>query len=79
MTTFRDFLVWYNNLDVVPFVEAVEKFQQFYVDKGIDVFQVGYFGTRDRPAIVISDSQKTKRELRPLRRKQQRSLSNRQT
>ena len=39
MTTFRDFLVWYNNLDVLPFVEAVEKFQQFYFDKGIDVFK----------------------------------------
>ena len=25
MQTFEDFLVWYNNLDVVPFIEAVEK------------------------------------------------------
>ena len=25
METFRDFLVWYNNLDVVPFLEAIEK------------------------------------------------------
>ena len=25
MSTFKDFLVWYNNLDVVPFIEAVEK------------------------------------------------------
>ena len=25
MTTFKDFLKWYNNLDVGPFVEAVEK------------------------------------------------------
>ena len=39
MTTFRDFLVWYNNLDVGPFVEAVEKFQLFYFEKGIDVFK----------------------------------------
>ena len=39
MTTFRDFLVWYNNLDVAPFVQAVEKFQQFYFQKGIDVFK----------------------------------------
>lgn len=35
MTTFKDFLVWYNNLDV----EAVEKVQQFYFEKGIDVFK----------------------------------------
>ena len=39
MSTFRDFLVWYNNLDVEPFVKAVEKFQQFYFEKGIDVFK----------------------------------------
>ena len=39
MTTFQDFLVWYNNLDVAPFVQAVGKFQQFYFQKGIDVFK----------------------------------------
>jgi hypothetical protein len=39
MTTFRDFLVWYNNLDVQPFVSAVERLQQFYFEKGIDVFK----------------------------------------
>ena len=30
MPTFKDFLVWYNNLDVVPFLEAVEKMSQFW-------------------------------------------------
>ncbi len=25
MKTFKDFLEWYNNLDVLPFIEAVEK------------------------------------------------------
>ena len=25
MITFKDYLVWYNNLDVEPFVEAIEK------------------------------------------------------
>ena len=30
MFTFKDFLVWYNNLDVVPFLEAVEKMSQFW-------------------------------------------------
>ena len=39
MTTFRDFLVWYNDLDVGPFVTAVERLQKFYFDKGIDVFK----------------------------------------
>ncbi len=39
MTTFRDFLVWYNNLDVAPFVVAIQRLQKFYIDKGIDVFK----------------------------------------
>ncbi len=29
MKTFEDFLEWYNNLDVIPFVEAVEKMKLF--------------------------------------------------
>lgn len=39
METFKEFLVWYNNLDVTPFVKAAEFFQQFYFEKGIDVFK----------------------------------------
>ena len=30
MSTFKDFLMWYNNLDVKHFVEAVEKLTEFY-------------------------------------------------
>ena len=30
MRTLRDFLVWYNNLDVVPFLEALDKMSQFW-------------------------------------------------
>ncbi|KAK3098713.1 hypothetical protein FSP39_022331 [Pinctada imbricata] len=40
MSTMEDFLVWYNNLDVEPFVKAVEKMQDFYFEKGIDIFKV---------------------------------------
>ena len=40
MTTFRDFLEYYNNLDVGPFVQAVEKMQKFYFDHHIDLFKV---------------------------------------
>ena len=29
MRNFTDYLTWYNNLDVLPFVEAVEKMFQF--------------------------------------------------
>ncbi len=30
MKIFKDFLEWYNNLDVLPFIEAVEKIKTFY-------------------------------------------------
>ena len=33
MKTFKDFLEWYNNLDVIPFVEAIEKMKVFYKNK----------------------------------------------
>ncbi|XP_046346617.2 uncharacterized protein LOC124127210 [Haliotis rufescens] len=39
MSTFRDFLEWYNNLDVGPFVEAVRAMQRFYFEDGIDLFK----------------------------------------
>ena len=41
MKNMRDYLVWYNNLDVKPFVEAVEKMAQTYRDKGVDLFKDG--------------------------------------
>ena len=34
MTTFRDFLVYNNDLDVGPFVQPVQKMQQFYFEQG---------------------------------------------
>ena len=41
MSTVKDFLVWYNNLDVVPFLEAVEKMSQFLQERKIDMFKDG--------------------------------------
>ena len=41
MSTFKDFLVWYNNLDVVPFLEAVEKMSAFWQERKIDMFKDG--------------------------------------
>ena len=41
MQTFEDFIVWYNNLDVVPFIEAVEKMSQFWQERKIDMFKDG--------------------------------------
>ncbi len=40
MTTFRDFLQYYNNLDIGPFVTAVARFQEFYKENRLDVFKV---------------------------------------
>ena len=41
MVTFKDFLVWYNNLDVVPFLDALEKMGQFWQEREIDMFKEG--------------------------------------
>ena len=35
------FLRWYNNKDVVPFLEAMQKLIAFYQDKEIDVLKLG--------------------------------------
>ena len=39
MQTFQDYLVWYNNLGVVPFIEAVTKMLQIRQERKIDMFK----------------------------------------
>ena len=39
MCTFADWLRYYNNLDVAPGLEALEKMRAFYSDKGIDILK----------------------------------------
>ena len=41
MTTFRDFPRWYNNKDVVPTLDAMQKMIEFYHDKRIDMLKLG--------------------------------------
>ena len=41
MFTFKDFLCWYNNKDVVPTLEAIQKMLAFCHKKGIDMFMLG--------------------------------------
>ena len=41
MTTMKDYLIWYNNRDVVPFLEALEKQFMFYCQLGVDMFKDG--------------------------------------
>ena len=40
MKTFKDCLVYYNNLDCKPFVEAVENLQKYYFDRNINMFKI---------------------------------------
>ena len=37
--TFANWLCYYNNLDVTPGFEALEKIRALYTDKGINIFQ----------------------------------------
>ena len=41
MKTFRGFLVCYNNRDVVPFLEAIDKMSDFWKERRIDIFRDG--------------------------------------
>ena len=41
MSSFRDLLRWYNNKDVVPTLEAMQKTIAFYHDKNIDTLKLG--------------------------------------
>ena len=41
LCTFNDFLRWYNNKDVVPTREAMQKMLAFYHKKGIDMLKLG--------------------------------------
>ena len=37
MTSFADWLRYYNKLDVGPFIEALQKMKTYYVERGIDI------------------------------------------
>jgi len=39
MRTFADWLRYYNNLDVAPSLEALEKMRNFYTEKGINILK----------------------------------------
>ena len=41
MSSFKDFLRWYNNKDVVPTIEAMQKMTAFYHDKDVDMLKLG--------------------------------------
>ncbi|XP_069106330.1 uncharacterized protein [Argopecten irradians] len=39
MSTFKDYLIYYNNLDVQPFRDAVQKLLEYYHQQNVDVFK----------------------------------------
>ena len=39
MQTFGDWLEYYSNLDVTPFLEALEKMKAYYTNLGVDIFK----------------------------------------
>ena len=41
MKTLREYLIWYNNRDVTPFLDAITKQFAFYRDRDIDMFKDG--------------------------------------
>ena len=41
METLREYLIWYNNRDVTPFLDAIAKQFAFYRDRDIDMFKDG--------------------------------------
>ena len=41
MSSFKDFLRWYNNKDVMPTLEAMQKLIAFNHDKDIDILKLG--------------------------------------
>lgn len=35
----RDYLIYYNNLDVAPFIQALENMSKYYTDRNVDLFK----------------------------------------
>ena len=52
METLNDFLCWYNNLDVKPFLEAIEKQTAVYESKGIDIVSLANFAVERFPTDI---------------------------
>ena len=41
MTTFKEYLIYYNNLDVEPFIRAIHAHSKFFTERGVDMFKDG--------------------------------------
>ncbi len=50
--TMQEYLVHYNDLDVVPFLEALNNLSKYYEDRGVDLFKESVSGTCFTSSIV---------------------------
>ena len=54
--TMREFLIYYNNLDTKPFVEAVGNYVKYYEDRGVDLFKEALSGKYLKKVLIdLSD------------------------
>ena len=68
MNTFRDYLIHYNNLDVAPFVRAINTHGEFFNNRNVDMFKDGVslpgltlnflFQTNTAPYVLFSNHDK---------------------
>ena len=74
MTTMRDYLIWYNNRDVTPFLDAIAKQAGFYKHQNIDMFKDGISVPGLSLLHLFNDLRATQRhKLRHFQPNQQRS------
>lgn len=76
METFRDFLKWYNNLNVKPFVKGVLNYCKMYWEKNIDVFKVAFSNPGLARLNLFNASEKKTRCIPPFRFFYQRHIPN---
>ena len=65
MSTFADFLVYYNNLDTGPMVMAITRFLEYYEDKNLDPFKMAISipGLARRTLFKVSENNNARFEL----------------
>jgi len=72
MRTFADWLRYYNNLDVAPSLEALEKMRNFYTEKGINILKDAvsipgvslHYLLRERLSVARSFTARAKKRMR---------------
>ena len=61
--TMKDFLEWYNNLDVIPFIDAIKVQKEFYNDFNLDMFKDGISIPSLAEKILFNEARQTDKPL----------------